>query len=77
MKEWLTVREASELFGLTKRYFHYLAKGRPKSDERNARPPVLRKVKKVAYGQKTMYLLNYQELEKLIGVRNEIDSTSR
>ena len=77
VKEWLTVREASEIFGLSMRYLHYLARGRPETNERNAKPPVLRKIKEIAYGQKSMYLLNYHELKKLIGVRDETHSTNR
>lgn len=77
MREWLTIREASEIFGLSMRYLHYLARGRPETDERNAKPPVLRKIKEIAYGQKSMYLLNYSELKKLIGDGDEIDSTDR
>lgn len=77
MKQWLTVREASEIFGLSMRYLHYLARGRPETDERNAKPPVLRKIKEIAYGQKSMYLLNYNELKKLIGEKDEIDSANR
>lgn len=77
MREWLTIREASEIFGLSMRYLHYLARGRPETDERNAKPPVLRKIKEIAYGQKSMYLLNYKELTKLIGGRDETDSTNR
>jgi len=67
MREWLTIREAAEIFGLSMRYLHYLARGRPETDERNAKPPVLRKIKEIPYGQKSMYLLNYSELKKLIG----------
>ncbi len=44
MREWLTIREAAEIFGLSMRYLHYLARGRPETDERNAKPPVLRKI---------------------------------
>jgi len=77
MREWLTIREASEIFGLSMRYLHYLARGRPETDERNAKPPVLRKIKEIAYGQKSMYLLNYKELKKLMGGKDEIDSTNR
>lgn len=77
MKDWLTIREASEVFGLSIRYLHYLARGRPEDAKRNARPPVLHKVKEITYGSKNMYLLNYKELKKLTGVRNETDSTSR
>ena len=77
MREWLTIREAAEIFGLSMRYLHYLARGRPETDERNAKPPVLRKIKEIAYGQKSMYLLNYKELKKLIGDGDEINSTNR
>lgn len=77
MRQWLTIREAAEIFGLSMRYLHYLARGRPETDERNAKPPVLRKIKEVAYGQKSMYLLNYKELKKLIGDGDEINSTDR
>ena len=77
MREWLTIREAAEIFGLSMRYLHYLARGRPKTDERNAKPPVLRKIKEIAYGQKSMYLLNYSELKKLIGDGDEINTTNR
>lgn len=77
MKEWITIREAAEIFGLSMRYLHYLARGRPETDERNAKPPVLRKIKEIAYGQKSMYLLNYKELKKLIGDGDEINSTNR
>ena len=77
MREWLTIREASEIFGLSMRYLHYLARGRPETDERNAKPPVLRKIKEIAYGQKSMYLLNYSELKKLLGDGDEINSTNR
>ena len=77
MKEWLTVREASEIFGLSVRYLHYLARGIPETNKRNAKPPVLRKIKEIAYGQKSMYLLNYNELKKLTGVKDEIDSANR
>lgn len=77
MREWLTIREAAEIFGLSMRYLHYLARGRPETDERNAKPPVLRKIKEIAYGQKSMYLLNYKELKKLIGDGDEINSANR
>lgn len=77
MREWLTIREAAEIFGLSRRYLQYLARGRPETDERNAKPPVLRKIKEIAYGQKSMYLLNYTELKKLLGDGDEIDSTNR
>ena len=77
MREWLTIREAAEIFGLSMRYLHYLARGRPETDERNAKPPVLRKIKEIAYGQKSMYLLNYSELKKLIGDGDEINSADR
>ena len=77
MKQWITIREAAEIFGLSVRYLHYLARGRPESDERNAKPPVLRKVKEIPYGQKSMYLVNIKELQKLIGDGDEINSTNR
>ena len=77
MREWLTIREAAEIFGLSMRYLHYLARGRPETDERNAKPPVLRKIKEIPYGQKSMYLLNYSELKKLIGDGDEINTTNR
>lgn len=77
MKEWLTIREAADIFGLSVRYLHYLARGRPETDERNAKPPVLRKVREIPYGQKSMYLLNYSELKKLTGVKDETYSANR
>lgn len=77
MREWLTIREAAEIFGLSMRYLHYLARGRPETDERNAKPPVLRKIKEIAYGQKSMYLLNYSELRKLLGDGDEINPNNR
>jgi hypothetical protein len=77
MREWLTIREAAEIFGLSMRYLHYLARGRPETDERNAKPPVLRKIKEIAYGQKSMYLLNYSELKKLLGDGDEINPNNR
>lgn len=77
MKLWLTISEAAEIFGLSHRYLHYLARGRPATDERNAKPPVLRKTRELPYGQKTMYLLNYKELKALLGERHETDTTNR
>lgn len=77
MREWLTIREAAEIFGVSRRYLQYLARGRPETDERNAKPPVLRKIKEIAYGQKSMYLLNYTELKKLLGDGDEINPNNR
>lgn len=77
MREWLTIREAAIIFGISRRYLQYLARGRPETDERNAKPPVLRKIKEIAYGQKSMYLLNYTELKKLLGDGDEINPNNR
>lgn len=74
VKDWITISEAAEMFGLSHRYLHYLARGRPATDERNAKPPVLRKTRELAYGQKTMYLLNYKELKALLGERHETNT---
>jgi hypothetical protein len=46
-----------------------MAVGRPASKERNEKEAVLRKVKQVPYGVKTMYLLNYTELKRILGVK--------
>jgi hypothetical protein len=77
VKVWITISEAAEIFGLSHRYLHYLARGRPETAERNAKPPILRKIKELPYGQKTMYLLNYKELQALLGERHETDTTNR
>ena len=69
MSKWVTISEAAELFGVSRRYLQYLVTGRPESDERYERPPVLRKVKTMPYGQKSMYLLNVDELNKYFGER--------
>ena len=65
------------MFGLSHRYLLYLARGRPETAERNAKPPVLRKIKELPYGQKTMYLLNYKELRALLGERHETNTANR
>jgi hypothetical protein len=44
-----------------------MAAGRPADDTRNEKKPTLRFVKQVAYGKKTMYLLNFDELKTLFG----------
>jgi hypothetical protein len=46
-----------------------MAVGRPASNERNEKEAVLRKVKQVPYGEKTMYLLNYNELKRILGAK--------
>jgi len=77
VRTWITIKEAADIFGLSPRYLHYLARGRPETDLRRAKPPLLRKIKELPYGQKTMYLLNYNELKKLLGDEHEIDSADR
>lgn len=77
MRTWITIKEAADIFGLSPRYLHYLARGRPETDERNAKPPLLRKIKELPYGQKTMYLLNYNELKKLLGDEHETYTADR
>jgi hypothetical protein len=67
MSEWLTIREAAETFQVSRRLLHYMAAGRPGDDIRNEKKPVLKRVQQVAYGQKTMYLLNFDELKKILG----------
>lgn len=67
MSNWLTIREASETFQVSRRLLHYMAAGRPADDTRNEKKPTLRFVKQVAYGKKTMYLLNFDELKTLFG----------
>jgi len=67
MSDWLTIREASETFQVSRRLLHYMAAGRPADDTRNEKKPTLRYVKEVPYGQRTMYLLNFNELKKLFG----------
>ena len=69
MSDWLTIREAAELFQVSRRLLHYMAVGRPGDDIRNEKAPVLRKVQQVPYGEKTMYLLNYTELKRILGAK--------
>ena len=69
MSDWLTIREAAQLFQVSRRLLHYMAVGRPASNERNEKEAVLRKVKQVPYGEKTMYLLNYNELKRILGAK--------
>jgi hypothetical protein len=69
MSDWLTIREAAELFQVSRRLLHYMAVGRPASSVRNEKEAVLRQVKQVPYGEKTMYLLNYNELKRILGVK--------
>jgi hypothetical protein len=69
MSDWLTIREAAELFQVSRRLLHYMAVGRPASKVRNEKEAVLRQVKQVPYGEKTMYLLNYNELKRILGAK--------
>jgi hypothetical protein len=46
-----------------------MAVGRPASDVRNEKKAVLKQVKQVPYGEKTMYLLNYTELKRILGAK--------
>jgi hypothetical protein len=46
-----------------------MAVGRPASKVRNEKEAVLRQVKQVPYGEKTMYLLNYNELKRILGAK--------
>lgn len=69
MSRWITISEAAEMFGVSRRLLHYMAAGRPESEERGEKDPTLKKVKMLPYGQKTMYLLNVDELNKHFGVK--------
>jgi hypothetical protein len=70
MKRWITVQEAAEIYGVSSRYIHYLINGRPESDERRERPPVLKKVKVLPYGKgKSFYLINALEISAYFGVK--------
>lgn len=61
MKHWLTVSEAAEYYCTSARFIHYLITGR------GNKPPALTKIRLIPYGSKTMYLVNYSELSKLLG----------
>lgn len=67
MSAWVTISEAAEMYGVSKRLLHYMAYGRPGDDNRNEKKPTLKKIKTLPYGQKTMYLLNVEELNKVFG----------
>lgn len=69
MSAYVTISEAAEMFGVSRRLLHYMAYGRPGDDSRNDKKPTLKKIKYLPYGQKTMYLLNVDELTKHFGER--------
>lgn len=69
MSQWITISEAADMFGVSKRWLLYLASGRPETEGRAKKPAVLRNVKIVPYGKRNMYFLNIAELNRILGVK--------